>query len=129
MQWPFRFTRNGTREPQAPPVPATPPATRPATGLELISDLTNDFEKARVFVFLAGSLTVMAAIGFAVAFIVIIVAARELKGVPTSTTVSVGAGGASLISLVATIVTRWIKKLAKGARPTESTEPAGKTSP
>jgi hypothetical protein len=129
MQWPFRFTRNGTQATQAPPVPATLPSARPATGLEFISDLTSDFRKALTFVFLVGSLVVIVAGCIAGDCFAIMAAATELKGVPAPTTVTVGVGGASLLTLLATIATRWIKNLAKGAGRTGSTEPPNRTSP
>lgn len=133
MRWPFRFTQHGAQAPPAPPVPANPlpsspmPPDRPATGLELISDLASDFKKAVTFVFLVGSLLVIAAACIAGDCFAIMAAARELKGVPVPTTVSVGVSGASLLTLIVTIVTRWIKNLAKGAERPGSSEPPNAT--
>src|ERR1700722_20794837 len=102
--WPFRFTPNGPQAPQAPPVPATLPSTRPATGLEFVSDLTSDFKKALIFVFLVGSLLVIATACIAGGCFAIMAAARELKGVPVPTTVTVGMSGASFLTLLGTVV-------------------------
>jgi hypothetical protein len=97
MWWPFRFTPHGA---QAPPVsasslpashlPSSPlPSDRPVTGLELIWGLVSDFKKAGIFVFLVGSLLVIAAACIGGDCFVIMAAARELKGVSVPTTVSI----------------------------------------
>ncbi len=129
MQWPFRFTLKGPRAPQVPPVPATLPSTRPSTGLEFVSDLTSDFKKALIFVFLVGSLLVILAACIAGDCFAIMAAARELKGVPVPTTVSVGMSGAGLLTLLGTVVTRWIKGRVKGAERIAPSEPPNGAGP
>jgi hypothetical protein len=135
MRWPFiGFTKRGTRVPQVPPVPASLPSTtaasgRPATALELVSDLASDFKKALTFVFLVSSLLVVFAACVAGDCFAIMAAARELKGIPVPTTVSVGVSGASGLTLVVALVTRWIRNLAKGAERTGSSGPPNGTAP
>lgn len=127
--WPPRFTSNGPQASQAPQVPATLPSTRPVTGLEFVSDLASDSRKARTFVFLVGSLLVIAAVCIAGVCFAIMAAAREVEGVPVLTTVSVGAGGASLLTVLGAVVKRWIKERPKSAKRTGSSEPPNGASP
>jgi hypothetical protein len=106
MRWPSRFTLRGARVPQVPQVSASMPSspltsTRPATALELISDLASDFKKALTFVFLVGSLLMIVAACIAGDCFAVMAAARELKGIPAPTTVTVGLSGASLLTLLA----------------------------
>jgi hypothetical protein len=93
-----------------------------------MSDLASDFKKALTFVFLVGSLLVIVAACIAGDCFAVMAAARELKGIPAPTTVSVGLSGASLLALVFTFAARWIRNLAKGAERTGSSEPPSGTS-
>jgi hypothetical protein len=134
MWWPFRFTLRRAQVPQVPQTSVSMPSSslissRPATALELISDLTSDFKKAFTFVFLAGSLLVIVAVCIAGDCFAVMDAAKELKGIPAPTTITVGVSGASLLTLLVTFATRWIRNLAKGAERTGSSEPPSGTGP
>jgi len=120
MRWPFRFKLRGAQAPAAssslpPAAPGLLPS-RPATGLEYLSDLTSDPKKALLFVFIFGSLIVISAASFAGVIFVIMEAAKQLRGVPVSATVSVGIGGASLLTLLSALIARVLRNLSKGGR-------------
>jgi hypothetical protein len=134
MRWPFRFTQRGNRVPQVPPVSAglpsgIAPSNRPDTGLGLISDLAADTRKAANFVFVVGAVLVILALCIAGDCFAVMAAARELKGIPVATTVSVGFGGAPVLALIGTLLTRLIKNLAKGPGQTGSSQPPNGTAP
>jgi hypothetical protein len=130
MRWPSRFTSRPARVPQVPAVPSGLPGStgpgRPSTPLELLSDLTSDTGKAVRFVFIVVSVLVVIAACLAGDCFAVMAAARELKGIPVLTTASVGAGSASVLTLVVTFVARWFRKLTGNAgRNGPSTPPSG----
>lgn len=129
MRWPFRFKLRGAQTPPAPSglpsaasssMPTPRPATRPATGLEFISDLTSDFKKAGIFVFIVGSVAVIVAGCVAGDCFAVMEAAKEVRGVPASVTASIGAGGASVLTLISALIMRGLRSLSRGGRQTES---------
>ena len=131
MMWPLWFTRRGAGVPHVPvPVsmPSSPPAPgRPATALEFASDLSKNFPQALTFVFLVGSLLVILAACIAGDCFAVMVAAKELKGIPATTTFSIGLSSASVVTLVSTLVARWIRNHSKGAGPSGTTGPPSGT--
>jgi hypothetical protein len=105
------------RELPPPPAPACPApllSGRPTTILGFLSDLSRDRRQARTFVFMVGSVMVLAVACFAACFaaccFVIMVASREVKGIPAETIVSAGIGGASLTTFVTTLIVRYLKR-------------------
>lgn len=117
MRWPSRFTPGGAPVPPVPQVspslPGSPALGRPSSTLELISDLLSDSGKTRRFVFIVGSVFVIIAVCIAGDCFAIMAAARELKGIPVTTTVSVGATSASVLTLVVTLMARWVRNLTR----------------
>lgn len=125
MRWPFRFKLRGAQTPPAPSglpsaASSSMPTPRPATGLEFMSDLTSDFKKAGIFVFIVGSVAVIVAGCVAGDCFAVMEAAKEVRGVPASVTTSIGAGGASVLTLISALIMRGLRSLSRGGRQTES---------
>ena len=121
MRWPpIGFKLRGVPTPPATPAPLL--SDRPSTVLGLLSDLTRDPRQAIVFVFIVGSLLVIITLCFVGACFAIVAAAKGIKGVPMSATVSVGLSGASIVTLVSTIVARKFRKAAKADQTAATTD-------
>lgn len=131
MRWPSRFTPRGAPVPPVPQVspslPGSPALGRPSSTLELISDLLSDSGKTCRFVFIVGSVLVIIAACIAGDCFAIMAAARELKGIPVTTTVSVGATSASVLTLVVTLVARWVRNLTGRSGQSGPSEPPSGT--
>jgi hypothetical protein len=116
MRWPFASRPRGTTE--LPPVPALPGQAstfpdRPSTFVELLSDLSKSLKQTATLVFLFGSIFVIASLCLMGVLFAVSTAAEGVRGIPVRYILSIGAGGASLVTFVTAVVTRRIKKLAK----------------
>lgn len=131
MRWPPWFTPRGTRVPPVPQVspslPGSPAFDRPSTVLGLVSDVLSDGKKAGRLVFIVGSILAILAVCIAAEVFVVMAAARELRGIPATTTVSVGATSASILTLVVTLLSRWVRNLTGKSGRSGPTEPPSGT--
>jgi len=84
-------------------------ADRPSTVVGLISDLCKKPSEAFIFVVIIGSLVVIVTLCLVGVCFAVIIAARGIKGIPLGYTLPIGFGGASLITLLTTIVKSWVK--------------------
>lgn len=130
MRWPIEVKLGGRPPPELPPPaphssPPEPrserPAGRPSTFIELFSDLSKDREHAATFVRTVGWILVIATICVVIVIAticvaVVVEAAKGIKGVPFYV-LPAGLGGASLVTLITTLLTRWVRRLGKSVRP------------
>lgn len=111
MWWPIQI-RFGGGSP-APPEPALPiPARpdRPSTVVGLLSDLSLNPKQAFVFVMMIGAIVIVVAACIVGVSFGVAAAAQGVKGVPLRYIWSLGLPGASVLTLTATMVTRWIRR-------------------
>jgi hypothetical protein len=118
MRWPFEVRIRGAN-PSPLPVPPAPvtASSRPSTVIGFLSDLSNNPKQAATFVFVVGSLILIASLCFTGICFATIEASKEIKGVQVRYIWTLGGiSGASLLSLTAALATRWVRKSGKGAR-------------
>jgi hypothetical protein len=119
MRWPFAFRPGGgTPLPSGPaPLPSVPAVPdRPSTIVGFLSDLSMNPRQAVTFVFIVGSIIVIASLCFVGMCFAIAAASKGIKGIPLRYILSLGISGASLLTLGTTLVVRWLRKLAKAAQ-------------
>ena len=112
MWWPF-----GSRLGGRAPLPSAPaPPNRPSTVVGFFWDLSMNPKQAATFVFIVGSIIVIASLCFSGACFAIVEASKGIKGIQLRYVLTVGISGASILTLVTTLVTGWLRRLAKAAR-------------
>lgn len=121
MPWPIEVRLGGSRPlpppPDAPSRPSTPdPSNRPSTIVGFLSDLSKNPKQAFTFVLTIGSIIGIATLCFAGACFAVTEAAKGIKGVPLQYILPVGISGASILTLAATLLTGWIRRLLKVPR-------------
>lgn len=97
--------------PPAPSPPAPLLADRPATVIGLLSDLCRDPRQAGTFLMISFGLLLAATFCVVGACVVVNLAAKGIKGIPLRYAVWGGFSGASLLTLVTTLVARRIRKM------------------
>ena len=112
MRWPLKISHGG----DTPPPPAQLPADRPSTVTGFLSDLSRNPNQAFTFVMTVGAISLIATICFVGAFLAIAFADRGTKGVPLHYILPIGISGASLLTLATTLITAWIRRLARGSQ-------------
>jgi hypothetical protein len=111
MRWPIHITFGGG--PAVPPEPALPiPARpdRPSTVIGFLWDLSLNPKQAFVFVIMIGAIAVIVTACIVGASYGVAAAAKGVKGVPLRYIWSLGLPAASLVTLVTTMVRRWIRR-------------------
>jgi uncharacterized membrane protein YdcZ (DUF606 family) len=105
-----------------PAAPATTPLVsgvpnRPSTVIGFLSDVTSNPKQAATFVFVVGAIIFIASVCFMGACLAVAVASKGIKGPQLRYMWPFGVGGASMVTLVTTLVVRWIlRKLWKAAK-------------
>jgi hypothetical protein len=105
-RWPIEIRLGG--DSVAPPAP--PPADRPNSYIGFFSDLSKNPKEARTFLFFIGGILVMFTSCAVVMILVVAFAAKGIKGVPLHYIWPIGIGGASLLTLAASLITTWIRR-------------------
>jgi hypothetical protein len=117
MRWPIGFR---VRRANPPPVPVSPAPGmlpgRPSTIIGFLSDLCNNPKQAVTFVFVIGSIIFIASLCLVGVCLGVAEASRGIRGIQIRYIWTVGISGASLLSFTVALVTRWLKKSAKGAQ-------------
>jgi len=112
MRWPFPFRPGGST-----PLPSAPaPPDRPSTVIGLFSDLSMSPKQAVTFVFVVGSIIIIASLCFVGVCFAVAAASRGMKGIPLRYIFSIGVSGASVVTLVTALVTHRFRKWAKAVQ-------------
>src|SRR6266702_4811613 len=120
MRWPIELRLGGS--PAAAPPPVAFPRDRPSSVVGFLSDLSRNPKEAFTFVLIIGGILMIATLCFAGVCIAVIAAARGIKGIPLRYILSVGISGASLLTLAASLITRWIRRLVRALHDRAATE-------
>lgn len=120
MPCPVKFRPRGGRRGSPPPSPALPSAgssDQPSTVIGLFWGLSKSLQAALIFVFTIGSLSVILTGCFVGACLAVAMAGKGLHGIPLRWYVlSVEIGGSSILTLAATLVSAWIRRLVRASR-------------
>jgi hypothetical protein len=113
-RWPIEIRFGGDTSPpvtQAPAPPATqPPADRPTNYIGFFSDLSRNPKQAMTFMCFVGG-TLFMITGCIVAMLLVVAfAAKGTKGAPLHYIWPIGVGGASILTLIVSLVTAWIRR-------------------
>jgi hypothetical protein len=117
MRWPIEVKLGG--RPPPPPEPSPRPELspdRPSTFIELFSDLSKSRNQAATFLMTVGGVLVIATFCVAGICVVMVEAAKGVKGVPLYV-LPAGISGASLLTLITTILTRLVRRLGRSVTP------------
>jgi MFS family permease len=120
MRWPIELRLGGSPPPATPPVAL--PQDRPSSVVGFLSDLSRNPKEAFTFVMIIGGILVITALCFTGVCVAVITAARGIKGIPLRYILSVGISGASLLTLAASLITRWIRRSVRASRANGATE-------
>jgi len=111
MRWPIHITFGGG--PTAPPEPALPippRPNRPSTVVGFLSDLSLNPKQAFIFVLMIGAIAIILTVCIVGGCYGVAAAAKGIKGDALKYVWSLGLPSASAVTLIATMVTRWIRR-------------------